>query len=417
MTLTMNDSLDTRDARLLFILNNDYGELGLAMYFLQGRGLAKSTTLLLPPRLFAKNKDTVPGEAFAYESIADIVSTIDATKPDIVFLFSGYILPLHTLISLEEMTNLVQLLTDRNCKIVTSDPFFGIFSGLDPSAVSAPDALRFFEAEILQGQPWEYRLSMTFGNMLIMRQFAAASHIIKDTTHLYYTRPGPREEPLAVNTKNVTFFNPSLIYDGKESITSDANPSGDVDSVVSEDELWLFILGSVDYELQTSLYGEEKFLHLLLKKVEETQQSGRRPVFLAPDECVWKLKSLAPVSARKGLLTFCAYEEFSSLLLQAEYVFYWNLASYSTFLRVINGLPMFMFDEGHLARHVKPMYKRMVQWYYQDWTPPSLNQYEPLRPDVLGELSKEYKRDTSKILENLKELPSPEQVIVDLLHN
>ncbi len=411
----MTNSSDNSGPRLLFILNNDYGELGLAMYFLQGRGLADSTTLLLPPRLYAKNKDTVPGKVLAYESIEDIIHTIDETKPDIVFLFSGYILPLHTIISLEDMTNLVQLLSDRKCKIVTSDPFFGIFSGMDPSTVSAPDALRLFEAEILKGQPWEYRLSTTFGNIRIMKQFAAASHIIKDTTHLHYTRPGPHSETIEVNTHNVTFFNPSLIYDGKESDTSSVNPAGIVDSA-TEDPHWLFILGSVDYELQTSFYGEEKFIDLLLKKVEQTLQAGRRPVFLAPDECVQKLRILAPVAARKGLLTFCAYEEFSSLLLEAEYVFYWNLASYSTFLRVINGLPMFMFDEGHLARHVKPMYQRMVQWYYQDWTPPSLNQHEALRPEDLAELSKAYKQDTSKIIENLKELPSPEQVNEALLH-
>jgi hypothetical protein len=402
---------------MLFILNNDYGELGLAMYFLQGRGLIDSTTLLLPPRLFSKNKNTVPGDVFEYESIEDIVRTVDEIKPDIVFLFSGYILPLHGVISLEAMADLVQLLADRKCKIVASDPFFGIFSGMDPSSISAPEALQMFEAEILLKQSWAYRLSTTFGNIQILKKFAAASHIIKDTTHLYYTRPDPDSELIEVNTQNVTFFNPSLIYDEKESSASEVAAARRVDSSASEDKHWLFILGSVDYELQTSFYGEAVFIELLVKKVEQTLQAGRRPVFLAPDECVQKMISLVPVAARKGLMTFCAYEQFSSLLLEAEYVFYWNLASYSTFLRVINGLPMFMFDEGHLARHVKPMYKRMVQWYYQNWTPPSLNHNEALDAEVLAELSKNYKQDTSRILENLKELPTPEQVIEDLLHS
>ena len=124
----MADNSTTRSPRLLFLLNNDYGELALAMYFLQGRDLVDSSTVLLPPRLFADNKDTLPCEAREYKSIEDIIRLVDTNKPDIVFLFSGYILPNHELLSLEVMAALVQLLSDRDCKIVTSDPFFGIFS-------------------------------------------------------------------------------------------------------------------------------------------------------------------------------------------------------------------------------------------------------------------------------------------------
>tara|TARA_R110002072_G_scaffold43340_6_gene121751 strand:+ start:4445 stop:5686 length:1242 start_codon:yes stop_codon:yes gene_type:complete len=407
---------DTRSPRLLFILNNDYGELGLAMYFLQGRNLASSTTLLLPPRLYSKNKDTLPGTTYSYDSIEDILRTVDDTQPDIVFLFSGYILPLHQIVSLEETEALVQLLSDRKCKVVTSDPFFGIFSHLKPEEANAPQALQLFESEIIKEQPWPYRLSTTFGNMRILKQFARASHIIRNTTHLYYTRPDPNDEPIEVVTDNVTFFNPSLVGDGTESGNSEVNAIKSADTEASAEKHWLFILGSVDYDLQTSFYGEDKFIDLIAKKVEQTLQAGRRAVFLAPDDCIQKLRSRAPVHARKDLLTFCAYEAFNAHLLQAEYVFYWNLASYSTFLRVINGLPMFMFDEGHLARHVKPMHERMVRWYYHNWTPPSLNQHEALDADALEELSRDYKKETAVILKNFRQLPTPEQVIEELFN-
>jgi hypothetical protein len=406
----MTSSPDTRSPRLLFILNNDYGELGLAMYFLQGRNLASTTTLLLPPRLFSKNKDTLPGKTYSYDSIEDILRTVDETQPDIVFLFSGYILPLHQIVSLEETEALVQLLSDRHCKVVTSDPFFGIFSQLNPAEASAPEALQLFETEIIKGQPWPYRLSTTFGNMRILNQFARASHIIRNTTHLYYTRTHPDDESIDVGTDNITFFNPSLVRDAAESVHLDTSAAAMVSEETS-DKHWLFILGSVDYDLQVSFYGEEKFLGILQKKLEETLEAGRRPVFLAPDECVQKLRARAPVHARKDLLTFCAYEDFNARLLNAEYVFYWNLASYSTFLRVINGLPMFMFDEGHLARHVKPMHERMVRWYYQNWTPPCLNQHRALEIGALAALAKDYKKDTDDIVKNLRELPPPEAVI------
>lgn len=407
-----NNSI-TRSPRLLFLLNNDYGELGLAMYFLQGRDLVNSTTVLLPPRLFADNKNTLPCQTHEYQSIEDIVRMVDTTKPDIVFLFSGYILPNHELLSLDVMADLVQLLSDRNCKIVTSDPFFGIFSRMGPSSITGPEALRLFETDIVPDLTWEYRVNSTCGNSRILEQFAIASHILKDTIHLYYCCPDPLDEPIEGSAHSASFFNPGLLYDEKESNTSDASPSGNADS---EKPHWLFIIGSVDYELQTRLYGEAEFVDLLEKQMNQTLQEGRRFVFLAPNECVQKLIGRAPISARKDLLNFCSYEDFSSLLLKAEYVFYWNLASYSTFLRVINGLPMFMFDGGHLVRHVKPMFERMAHSYYQNWTPPFLDPHEELNTDVLAELSKDYKQDTGKILKNLKELPSPEQVIEDLLH-
>lgn len=407
--------MTTRSSRFLFLLNNDYGELCLAMYFLQGRELMNSSTLLLPPRLFAKNESTLPVQTFEYASIDDVIRIVDATRPEIVFLFSGYILPLHDVISHEGMARLLQLLSDRKCKVATSDPFFGIFSRMDPASISAEDALRIFETELLPDQSWHYRLSMTFGNTQILKQFNTASQILRGTTHLYFTWPEPSDEPIDVATDTLLFFNPSLVCDEKETTSTGDSSSGVVDSEVAPKPHWLFVLGSVDYELQTSYYGEEEFIGILERKLDQTLQAGRRAVFVAPNECVQKLASRAPVSARKDLLTFCAYEDFNSLLLSAEYVFYWNLASYSIFLRVINGLPIFMFDEGHLERHVKPMRERLVSWFYQNWIPPLLNQQEALSTGVLEELSKDCKQHSRRMLKNLRALPSPEQLIDELL--
>lgn len=398
---------------MLFLLNNDYGELGLAMYFLQGRDLVSSTTVLLPPRLFADNKDTLPCHTHEYQSIEDIIHMVDTTEPDIVFLFSGYILPNHDLLSLEVMADLVQLLADRKCKIVTSDPFFAIFSRMGPAHITGPESVRLFETDLIPDLTWEYRVNATCGNLRILGQFAIASHILKDTVHLYYCCPDPEAEPIERSNHNAAFFNPSLIE--TERTTGAPTLSASAGLEAADSPLWLFILGSVDYELQTHLTSEEEFLDLLVRKVNETLNEGRRFVFLAPNECVEKLIGRVPINARKDLMNFCSYEKFSSLLLEAEYVFYWNLASYSTFLRLINGLPMFMFDGGHLVRHVKPMFARMAHSYYQNWTPPFIEPLDALNAEHLAELSKNYELETRSILKNLKELPPPEQVIEDLL--
>lgn len=405
----MADNPINRSPRLMFLLNNDYGELGLAMYFLQGRELVNSSTVLLPPRLFASNRQTLPCSTREYESLEDIIGMVDSIKPDIFFLFSGYILPNHGLLTLEEMDELVKLLVDRDITVSTSDPFFGIFARMDASNITGPESLRLFETDLLPDLSWEYRVNATRGNLHILSQFAIASDILKDTIHLYYCCPDPDDEPMQGSDHKTAFFNPSLIE--AEPGAASAGASGGAD----EQAHWLFILGSVDYELQTQLFSEEEFLDIVERQLNETLDHGRRCVLLAPRECIQKLRNRVPVSARKDLLEFCAYEKFTSLLLDAEYVFYWNLASYSTFLRVINRRPMFMFDGGHLVRHVKPMARTMGHSYYQNWAPPFLDPHEPLDTGVLDELSEAYRKDTLRIVKNLEALPSPEQVIEGLL--
>lgn len=403
----MTDTSTARSPKLLFLLDNDYGELGLTMYFLQGRDLVNQSTVLLPPRLFADNQATLPCQTLEYQSIDDIVHTVESTDPDIVFLFSGYILPNHELLSLEIMANLVQLLSDRKCKIVTSDPFFGIFSRMDHTNINGPESLRLFETDLIPDLQWDYRINATCGNLRILEQFATASDILKDTVHLTYCCPDPNDAPIEGSAYNAAFFNPSLL--GDQTASQAGNESQDTEP------LWLFIIGAVDYELQCHFYPGNEFIDLLERHMNQTLDQGRRFVFLGPDECVQELIRRAPITARKDLMNFCGYEKFSSLLLEAEYAFYWNLASYSTFLRVINQTPMFMFDGGHLARHVKPMVDRMAHSYYQNWTPPFLDPHEALDKQELAKLSQTYKDDTLSIVNNLKALPTPEQVIDDLL--
>ena len=56
-----------------------------------------------------------------------------------------------------------------------------------------------------------------------------------------------------------------------------------------------------------------------------------------------------------SLLPYCSYEEFEQRLLDAEFVFYWQIFSTSTFLRLWNGLPVFFFDQGHNAHLLSPL--------------------------------------------------------------
>ncbi len=103
-------TLTAGNAQLLFIIGHDYGELILAMYFLHGQRIASRSTLLLPPRLWATNGDTLPVRTRQYRSYEDLVRTIDDENPDIVFLFSGYLFSMHKLLSTRSLEKLLQYL-------------------------------------------------------------------------------------------------------------------------------------------------------------------------------------------------------------------------------------------------------------------------------------------------------------------
>ncbi|HEY7819246.1 MAG TPA: hypothetical protein VIG29_13560, partial [Vicinamibacteria bacterium] len=80
-----------RDARLLFVLSKDYGELGMAMLFLQGQEFGRRSILMLPEPVFSTNKDSLPVSASRYGAFEDLLEALDRHQPDLVFLLSGYL--------------------------------------------------------------------------------------------------------------------------------------------------------------------------------------------------------------------------------------------------------------------------------------------------------------------------------------
>src|SRR5690242_6764092 len=104
-------------ARSLIVVSRDHGELGFAMSFLRGQAFAGRAAIMLPDNLYANNtmsflrgqgfagpaaimppddrdaSDRVspPVPAFQYRTLQDILGVVDTHKPDLVFLFSGYL--------------------------------------------------------------------------------------------------------------------------------------------------------------------------------------------------------------------------------------------------------------------------------------------------------------------------------------
>ena len=116
------------DAKLLFIIDNDYGELTMAMFFLEGQELAKRATILLPPRLYATNGDGLGVRTLQYTAYADLTDAIVDESPDLVIIFSAYLLPVHGLLSLQSLVKLIFWLKARGCHVATYDPFWGLMA-------------------------------------------------------------------------------------------------------------------------------------------------------------------------------------------------------------------------------------------------------------------------------------------------
>src|SRR5262249_33291333 len=161
------------------------------------------------------------------------------------------------------------------------------------------------------------------------------------------------------------------------------------------------------------------FNDLLTDQLFETVYQGRQPVLVAPPGCTSAVAlrcltetqtlglKLAYVDPQAGtdqdkdawvkpaydlvradhdlvLLPFSRYDCFMSLTLEAEYVFYWNLISASVVVRIVNGLPFFCFERGHIAHYSPALFSRNLQCYLAGSCPPCLPMTEPLEAGELA---------------------------------
>ena len=121
-----------------------------------------------------------------------------------------------------------------------------------------------------------------------------------------------------------------------------------------------------------------------------------------------------PTGSNLELLSFCDYDRFTSLLLGAEFAFYWNAVSHSILLRLLNAKPVFLFNKGHLARGVKTIYRRIIDCYYQGREPIYLDPLAPLLLPELSQLSIRYREQSKQISADLQKSPTPGELIDSL---
>jgi hypothetical protein len=247
---------------------------------------------------------------------------------------------------------------------------------------------------------------------LIPHRLRQSYRSLRHLVHCYPAPVGPRLPSEGLRT--VEYFNPRLTTSFGDLHEQAGMVSNSPWSPPMDRAYWLFILASIDYEIQVALRGKAAFIDTLVARVRDANEADRHAVLIAPEECLATVRDSRELGD-VTLIGFCDYRQYVSLLLFAEYAFYWNVASSSSIYRLVNRLPVFYFDRGHVSRWFESFYERTVEFLYRGRTPIMLDQREPLSPGRLRPLAETYRQDAGEIVRQLGLLPTPEEMVARLV--
>jgi hypothetical protein len=299
----------------------------------------------------------------------------------------------------DDLERLIRQLRERGCRVVTADPFVGMLSKQDPQTlirVDIPtDHPQFTVEQLTEAKrPDEERMRAGY---------TQSEQILRDMYHLYPSYCDVAEGDVTeTDARNIAFFNDRLLRPAPSTLGEAGTPH------------WLFILATPDHGIQT-LFEGGAFPDIVASKLIETLAAGRHPILIGPRAFVDELVPRMPTAEGIDILSHCPFNQFYSLLLSAEHVFYWNVVSHSLLIRLYNQLPIVQFDRGHLVRSAPGIYDRIVAWYYQGWKPPLRDHREPLTLETVEGWAAEYRQQAGRLLERYRRAPSPDQMIADLM--
>ncbi|MFL6247112.1 MAG: hypothetical protein ACJ74H_13860 [Thermoanaerobaculia bacterium] len=389
---------DDQRAPVLFILDNDYGELTTVLYLILGQECFRHARILLSPRLYQNNGDVLPGRIGLWTSERDLADSIDALKPGVVIFASAYLMPVHNLLTAEAIERLCALARRHNAVVVTADPFLGLltqWSGRLQQLISI---------DIPENAGEHLRAVKQSADRMLHNKLSEVEGVLRDLPHLYpsYTDMDC-VETFASDSRNVSFFNDTLLLPPHVAPTGPASTPH-----------WMFVISEADYSTQYMSLGNARFARVVANLLAQTARLGRHAIFVGPAELLDLVTPELPADERIHLVRFCSFRRLMSLLLSAEYSFYWNVVSHSILMQLWNGRPVILFNRGHLARAVRPIYERVIAWYYQGCEPPYLDDHAELSLPALEHAVAAHAERRSQITERFRRAPSPAAVLASL---
>lgn len=366
--------------RVLVVVSNDYGELGAALYFLQGCPLASRPRVLLPSAL-AHALDSGPqAEVAVYRGAADVQAQLHAYRPDTVLLATGYLLAMGvTGIGLLPAWRLLRMMTRRGIRLLTTDPFLGI----------RPSPLRLLWADLRQRTKRDALWAAV--------ALAPATWLLRRAWHVY-PAPVQRLPVLGGDAR-------CRSYRGTQARLPDPLPG--------QPPSWLFVLSALEMRMLDGA-SQGRWVELLVLRLRECQRAGRLAVLVGPTELTRRVAHQLPAGPLLQLHSALSYPAYMQHLLAAERVFFWNMLSFSILHRVLAAQPAHFFDAGHLARIHPPFWQAGVRLFYGGWHPPVLDLQQPLLPERLAPVTADTLRAFSGIAQGLQALPDAAALLAGL---
>jgi hypothetical protein len=380
--------------RCLFVVSRKHEQLSLALSFLRDQHFAERSLMLLPDSLHAVHGDALPVPTRAYAGGDDVRRAVDEHEPDLVFLFSGYLLSLNRLVSVQSLHTLLDHLHARGARAVTSDPFWGLLPRLKRGQID----VRWLAPDRPAWVRWPIQLVVRLHGRIEPPRLERLIHL--------YPTPAPHIDD---GVTRLAFFNPSA-----PAVARGATLPGSRD-VKGERPRWLFTLSTLDLQGQLMQLGRREFIEVLLGMLRYAIEMEAEPTLLAPRPVVSLLHGVLPPPVE--VMPPCPYPEYQRRLLEAQYVFSWNPMSASLLPRLINGFPTFFFDRGYYSKVIKPYHATGRDCHLSGWDPSLLDQRQIFSPYVLAHLAKGQQAPLSRLRDRCQALPAPAAVVEQALAN
>jgi hypothetical protein len=379
------------------------------MYLVLGQACFRDALILMSPRLYEKNHDAFPGRIARWASEADLVAAIDTVRPSVVVLASGYLLPVHDLLTTEAVGRLCAQARRHNAVVVTADPFLGLISQWSGRGLH-----RLISIDIPKNAGKRLVAIKRSADARLHKELLESERFLGPLHHLYpsYTDMD-RLESADTDRRNLSFFNDALLL--PPHLADTGRNAGSQPLVGADPRHWMVLISEVDFQTQAMFLGVVGFAEVVASLLAQTAALGRHAIFLGPTALVDVLTPMVPANERVHLLTFSSFRRVMSLLLTAECCFYWNAVSHTILMQLWNGRPVILFDRGHLARAVPAIYDRVIAWYYQGWEPPYLDQHATLSVAALQEALARHAERRTEIMARFRRAPSPERLMESLI--
>jgi hypothetical protein len=357
--------------RCLFVLSADFGEFVTANVLSRGQGFERA--FALPPRLAAY----AGGIAHTvYRNAGDVEAIVEAARPDIVVLGSGYLYAINNLFGPQELATLLERLRARGCAIATTDPWLRL-------RAVRPDA-RFSIYSVQRGgiDPAQSERVLALQRLL--------ESLLGELPHLLVV-PAPRACPV-FNER----FLPPLV--------------GSRD----ENDTWLFVLAREDL----ALAGGEAFFDDLAARIRDLLAvPGNRLRFIGPERIGQFLAARFAGEPRVEYLAFCDFDRFEEEVRRARVVAYWNVLSASALYCLYHGVAPVFFARGHQATVLEGLFEHALAHVYRGRPPLFLRLEEAFEADADALLGRFGMQEWLRSLRaDYEKLPGPAHVMEHLCH-